>query len=363
MKNRSHIIVIPQRNTNGDAHDKSVQFPILSLDSVVKPSLTLCKMRDLFRKTTGLDLFLFFKNQSMGRWKEEPFSGEIQLPHYCRMIRGNTIGLARCISSHQSMQKKALECNRPVCQRCHAGLTSVHFPVSIIDKGNADLQTVCALSHGERADKNGSLLDKISDLELPDKMIKKSLDELQILSKYKERRIIDWLELLADYLAESSRQKQLDASAEALRPAVEAQDCPSIEQRIRQKIGRSITLPSWRAQRSTGVSAALIELTTAFIDQHFGMSLSTQVISQALGFEPSYYARIFREFERESLTSYLKRVRLNRAQKLLNDPYLSILEIAQRTGFADASYFTRVFRNSFGITPTQYRNISNLSAE
>lgn len=47
--------------------------------------------------------------------------------------------------------------------------------------------------------------------------------------------------------------------------------------------------------------------------------------------------------------------RLNIAKQLLLESDFSITEIAYRCGFSDASYFSKVFRSSVGVSPLEYR--------
>ena len=56
-----------------------------------------------------------------------------------------------------------------------------------------------------------------------------------------------------------------------------------------------------------------------------------------------------------TLLQYHNYVRCTKAQKLLEDPELSISIIAFRVGFSSSSHFTRVFKNIVGITPSAYR--------
>jgi AraC-like DNA-binding protein len=59
-----------------------------------------------------------------------------------------------------------------------------------------------------------------------------------------------------------------------------------------------------------------------------------------------------------SFVQELNATRLDRASDMLSDPRadgLPIAEVAYRTGFLDAGYFTRLFRKRFGITPREWR--------
>lgn len=65
--------------------------------------------------------------------------------------------------------------------------------------------------------------------------------------------------------------------------------------------------------------------------------------------------RCFRKILRITPIQYLIRYRISRACILLRDTDLSILEISSKCGFESPSYFTKTFRKTVGLTPTQYR--------
>lgn len=54
-------------------------------------------------------------------------------------------------------------------------------------------------------------------------------------------------------------------------------------------------------------------------------------------------------------TKFIRYVRLNKAKELLQNPALSITAVAYDTGFNDPSYFGRVFKQEFGMTPQEWR--------
>ena len=58
---------------------------------------------------------------------------------------------------------------------------------------------------------------------------------------------------------------------------------------------------------------------------------------------------------------FIRQIRLERARQLLLDPSRSVTSIAFDTGFQDPDYFSRVFRQNFGRTPTDYRQANNIS--
>ncbi|HKL99364.1 MAG TPA: AraC family transcriptional regulator [Mobilitalea sp.] len=67
----------------------------------------------------------------------------------------------------------------------------------------------------------------------------------------------------------------------------------------------------------------------------------------------------FKKHTGQSINRYLVQMRLGMASTLLRDTQLSLEEIAERTGFSDISYFSKVFKKEIKITPSEYRRINN----
>lgn len=96
----------------------------------------------------------------------------------------------------------------------------------------------------------------------------------------------------------------------------------------------------------------------AFIEAHLGdAELSVDAISKELGISRRLTHRLF-EAQRTQYGAYLKARRLERARDELANrrlDHLSVAEIAYRSGFGDASHFSRCFRSQYGTPPGSYR--------
>ena len=64
---------------------------------------------------------------------------------------------------------------------------------------------------------------------------------------------------------------------------------------------------------------------------------------------------LFKQEMKVTLKQYLSSYRLERAKRLLEQDYMKITEIAEKCGYANANYFAKVFRDSVGMTPVEYR--------
>lgn len=68
------------------------------------------------------------------------------------------------------------------------------------------------------------------------------------------------------------------------------------------------------------------------------------------------FARQVKRTTGMNTTQYIQRKRVERARRLLADTELTITDIYVKCGFDSANYFTRVFRNHTGVTPSVFRN-------
>jgi transcriptional regulator GlxA family with amidase domain len=93
----------------------------------------------------------------------------------------------------------------------------------------------------------------------------------------------------------------------------------------------------------------------SYLLEHVDQKVSVGKAAAIAGMSESKFMRYFRTVTGETFVSYLTRLRLERAAQLLEETSLSIAEVASSVGFADQSYFDRVFRKHYGRTPSEVR--------
>ena len=92
-----------------------------------------------------------------------------------------------------------------------------------------------------------------------------------------------------------------------------------------------------------------------YIDRNLGEELTLSALAQKCFYNPSYFSRVFKEHFGTSLTEYINKRRMDRAKKLLCEGKLSVEEIAYRVGYPSKSSFYRVFTRLTGTTPAEYK--------
>ncbi len=84
-------------------------------------------------------------------------------------------------------------------------------------------------------------------------------------------------------------------------------------------------------------------------------ALSVEEVAAAVQVSPSQLRRLFRARCGESPCRYLSELRLSRAAQLLTGGDVTVAETAIQCGFSDARYFTRVFKQRYGVPPSRFR--------
>lgn len=106
-------------------------------------------------------------------------------------------------------------------------------------------------------------------------------------------------------------------------------------------------LPS--AQRQQALPSVL-----AYIDKHISDPLPVPLLAQLCGLSASQLTRLFKQTFRLTPHQYIQKKRLEHAVHLLEGA-LSITEIAAACGYADHSAFSRTFKHITGLSPRQFR--------
>ncbi|THF74416.1 response regulator [Cohnella fermenti] len=92
-----------------------------------------------------------------------------------------------------------------------------------------------------------------------------------------------------------------------------------------------------------------------FIEANYSKDISLQQVAEHVQLSSSYLSSLFRKELQRSFIDYLNRYRVDRAKELLVNTYLKSYEIAERVGYQDDSYFSRIFKRETGLRPNEFR--------
>jgi AraC-like DNA-binding protein/ligand-binding sensor protein len=101
--------------------------------------------------------------------------------------------------------------------------------------------------------------------------------------------------------------------------------------------------------------ASVLRKAGRYIWEHYTRKISLQEIATVSGLSAPYFSTIFKEEMGENLSSYLNRLRVEKAAVMLVETELSLNQISGACGFEDQSWFSKIFKSYIGISPGKYR--------
>jgi CheY-like chemotaxis protein/AraC-like DNA-binding protein len=92
------------------------------------------------------------------------------------------------------------------------------------------------------------------------------------------------------------------------------------------------------------------------VSEHLGdPDLDQQLICRELGVSRALLYNKMKAIVGTGAKEYITHIRIEKAKSLMENPSLSIADIAEMTGFTSQSYFSTAFKSQTGMTPSQYR--------
>lgn len=150
-----------------------------------------------------------------------------------------------------------------------------------------------------------------------------------------------------DYAIEAIHIKALDY---LLKPWKEERLCELISTAIENV--RSM-------QKTDSIVHSQKDVIKDYIDRNYKKDISAKDVAGILGYSDVYFSKVFKQLFDDNFINYLTKIRIDRAKVLLKDVSFNIKEVGKSVGYADSNYFTKVFKRSIGISPSEYRNRHN----
>lgn len=97
-----------------------------------------------------------------------------------------------------------------------------------------------------------------------------------------------------------------------------------------------------------------------YVEEHAAMPFKLEDVADHVGISVSRAVHLFKEAFDTSIIKYLNDVRLEMARERITFSPLPLEHIAETCGFANYTYFHRVFKAKFGISPKEFRTLSRL---
>ena len=114
-------------------------------------------------------------------------------------------------------------------------------------------------------------------------------------------------------------------------------------------------LLSSQGAQDTDATHLTVKRMKSMIHEFYQTGIMLDEISRKLDMTPEYLGTLFHRETGTTFSTYVKTYRIAKAKELLAGTNLKLYEIAERVGYSDAKYFSRIFREITGQLPTEYR--------
>lgn len=99
----------------------------------------------------------------------------------------------------------------------------------------------------------------------------------------------------------------------------------------------------------------LVDKALQLVHRHKGADINLESVASALSVHSVTLSRLFKQQTGENFVRYVVRHKMKQAERLLLESELKVGEIAEQVGYADYRYFSQLFKQAYGLSPSEYR--------
>ena len=99
------------------------------------------------------------------------------------------------------------------------------------------------------------------------------------------------------------------------------------------------------------------------INENYADELTICKLSHMVNLSSFHFCRLFKDITGKTLSEYINRVRIEKAERFLLEHQYAIGEVASLCGYNDINYFSRVFRQHRNMSPSQFRSVSQCNTK
>jgi AraC-like DNA-binding protein len=227
---------------------------------------------------------------------------------FCHIVQTKIFGHERCSMTDIANMNESVKKKGMVCYRCHAGIQEAVTPIYVENQ----IAGFAMIGQFRTSRKISSRVKKASPNSAIYDKLEAAFNKLPYYSPGKLRDVLGMFSMLVDYIV----SKEL------------------------------VTVQGNR----------IVSRINAFIDTSLHRSISLAEVAKHAGKSCSTISHLFRQKLNKSFKRHLLEKKLEKAEEYFHmNPEMSIEEVAEKIGFHDQFYFSRLYRKYRGIPPSEYR--------
>lgn len=248
---------------------------------------------------------------------------------FCQLMRQHPQHSIRCRMSDRCGGLEASKSDQPCIYRCHAGLTD--FSIPLVISGHLVGFVLC----GQVRLRNDSDVSLVDILNVDDRW----QADPELLNEFRNVPEMDYSRVMASadllkLIVENCLKKQLNF--------VVIKETPQQAEPARQN-------------RGPNPHDGKMKKALRYIDAHLSDELRLEDVASHVYLSPYYFSKLFKKYQGIGFNAWVNQQRMASARELLCHSDWSIASIARNLGFSQTSYFCKVFRQTYQVTPQAYR--------
>lgn len=148
----------------------------------------------------------------------------------------------------------------------------------------------------------------------------------------------------------------------ALRSSYWEMECGGLALELLAELARTAHAEPVQEERSPGYERYARQA-MSYIAQHLDERITVSDLSAQLKISPGHLSHVFKEITGQTLITAINRMKLNRMQELMVTQGLPLRQAAASVGWTDESYASRLFKQHYGLSPTQYLHTYTLNVQ
>lgn len=274
-------------------------------------------------------------------FKGNPVTNHSRCQSFCELVRADDKLNDLCEKCDSRGGLEAARIQKPYVYMCHMGVVDVAIPITVDD------QYLGALMMGQiklENESNTSQLERI----VSKKFLMENCDYPNIESLYATLPVMKLEKIhataqmvfhMVNYMVEEAilkaklneRNRQLN-----LQPVVKEQ---IIEKEVVHEVNKDL----------------IIKPALDFMHAHCEKKIYLDDMAYKCNISSSYFSKLFKRDTGESFSTYLNKLKVEKAKEILDETDDPIINISLNLGYEDCGYFIKVFKKIVGTTPAQYR--------
>ncbi len=151
-------------------------------------------------------------------------------------------------------------------------------------------------------------------------------------------------------------QSSKDVAIEALKGRADDYiEKPFDVEKLHRLVQQMIAAKSRDRQGGMVLSSGKMERARVFLENNYDKKVSLDDVAQEVCLNPKYLSRVFKEKTGTGFGAYRLKIKMQMAQKMLHNGFLSVSHVAEKLGYKNMESFIRIFKKMTGKTPAQSR--------